>query len=351
MDVDTHSPNDCQKEKLEHIVKQCNNVITDIRNTIERYQEIDDHQSLQRPWKRLKLDPTDVRELRDRVHGIVKSLDVINGQITQKNVQELVKYKNDEQHQKYLEWLSPASFAAGPYQNALDLRQPGTGKWFIESQEFQNWVAAPGETLFCPGIPGAGKTILSSIVIHDLKSRFGNDSKVGIAYIFCSFNYFEHQRQSQVCLLGSVLRQLLQGVPEIPDVIVAMYERNKNSESRPSLHEISEALKITVSLLLSRTFIVLDALDECKFSTISSILRQVVELQANSNLNLLATSRPIPEIQAKFWGVPNRGIYAVKEDIEHYLESRLADSDCFLSRRPQLCQKVITSITKSTRGM
>ena len=57
------------------------------------------------------------------------------------------------------------------------------GFWTQESS--RRWLKNDSQTLFCPGIPGAGKTILTAIVIDDLYTRFQNDASIGIAYLYC----------------------------------------------------------------------------------------------------------------------------------------------------------------------
>jgi hypothetical protein len=37
--------------------------------------------------------------------------------------------------------------------------------WLLDSDEFQKWLKQSGQTMFCPGILGVGKTILASIVV------------------------------------------------------------------------------------------------------------------------------------------------------------------------------------------
>lgn len=71
------------------------------------------------------------------------------------------------EHQVILEWLTPIDYA--PQQNDfISRRQEGTGKWLLNSNEFQEWTSQSKRTLFCPGIPRAGKTIITSIVIEYL---------------------------------------------------------------------------------------------------------------------------------------------------------------------------------------
>jgi hypothetical protein len=95
------------------------------------------------------------------------------------------KLKYDEDI-KVLDWLTLVDY--GPQQtDYLKRRQPGTGQWLLDSPKFQTWLNIENQTLFCPGIPGSGKTILTSIIVEELSRRFSNDPTIGIMYIYCNF--------------------------------------------------------------------------------------------------------------------------------------------------------------------
>lgn len=79
-----------------------------------------------------------------------------------------------------LSWLTPIDYGA-QQSDFLSRRQEGTGQWLLDSQEFQDWRNGDRQALFCPGIPGAGKTILTSIVVEHLWAKFQNDASIGIA--------------------------------------------------------------------------------------------------------------------------------------------------------------------------
>jgi hypothetical protein len=57
----------------------------------------------------------------------------------------------------------------------ISRRQEGTGQWLLNSDEFQAWLNKSKQTLFCPGIPGAGKTMITSIVVNYLWLAGGSD--------------------------------------------------------------------------------------------------------------------------------------------------------------------------------
>ncbi|OPB40202.1 ankyrin repeat protein [Trichoderma guizhouense] len=246
-----------------------------------------------------------------------------------------------------LDWLTRTDY--GPQQSDyFNRRQPETGIWFLESVEFQNWVATGKQTLFCPGIPGAGKTILTSIVVDYLYSQFYNNSKIGIAYIYCNFRMRDKQTIDD--LLASVLKQLAEGQPCLPESVKDLYNRHKALRTRPSINEILTVLQ-SVTLLYSRIFIVVDALDECEeFSGCRMrFISELFNLQRSNGANILVTSRFIPDIRDKFKGSTEVEIRAHDEDVRKYLESRIIQfGSAFLKTH---CEKVVTDITKVVQGM
>jgi hypothetical protein len=163
---------------------------------------------------------------------------------------------------KILNWITPIDY--GPQQtDYIRRRQAGTGQWLLDSAEYQTWLNISKQTLFCPGIPGAGKTILTSIVINDLSTRFPANQNVGIAYLYCNFR--RRDEQSAENLLASLLKQLTQERSSLPESVKALYDHHKDKRTRPLFDEISRTLQ-SVAAMSSQVFIVVDALDECQAS-------------------------------------------------------------------------------------
>ncbi|KAH0525445.1 hypothetical protein TsFJ059_007812 [Trichoderma semiorbis] len=117
-----------------------------------------------------------------------------------------IQLKVDKQEEKHiLDWLSPIDYGLlhSDYYKRL---QPGTGEWFLKRKEFQDWIKGSNDTLFCHGIPGAGKTILASLAINHLSLKFRGNSGIGITYVY--FNYKRQEDQDFQKLLASLLKQL-----------------------------------------------------------------------------------------------------------------------------------------------
>lgn len=215
-----------------------------------------------------------------------------------------------------LDWLSHENFGA-LHSDIIKNRSQDTGQWFLESDEYQTWLSGDQQTLFCPGIPGAGKTMIMAIVIDDLMSRYYNDRSIGVAFVY--YNFRRQESQGLDALLSSLLRQLSSRCSSVPEAVSELYQKHAKSHSRPSCDELSSALHSEISRF-RRAFIVVDALDEYIVSGKHNALPTVLSrMQTDSQLNLIATSRHIPEIEAIFEGQPCLEISAKAGDLASYL--------------------------------
>jgi hypothetical protein len=207
----------------------------------------------------LTWEPEDIRELRSRISSNITLLNAFNGRFARDNTTKLVQHQDDQQSRTVLDWLTPVDYAL-QQSDFINRRQAGTGQWLIDSAEFKMWVKNDKQTLFCPGIPGAGKTILTSIVVEELTTRFRNDKSIGIAYLYCNFRRQDEQKAEE--LLASLVKQLAQSRSSLPESVKSLHDKHKDERTRPSFDEISRALQ-SVAVTYSRVIIVVDALDEC----------------------------------------------------------------------------------------
>ncbi|GKZ74668.1 hypothetical protein AnigIFM50267_001157 [Aspergillus niger] len=266
---------------------------------------------------------------------------------TETNV-ETMKSKFDRKEElEVLEWLTPIDY--GPqHSDFLKRRQSGTAQWFLDSTIYQTWISSNKQTLFCPGIPGAGKTILTAAVIDDITARFLNDKSVGIAYVYCDFR--RQNEQSAEDLITSLLKQLSQCRPSLPDIVRSLYDRHRHRRTRPELDEISTTLR-SVGAMYSRVFIIIDALDECQTSNDcrTRFITESLNFQATCGGNILATSRFIPQITEKFKKCMTLEIRAHDQDVQKYLRSRILQCESRLLASHS--EEIQTEITKAVDGM
>lgn len=227
----------------------------------------------------------------------------------------------DKKNHDLVNWLSPLTFSARQ-QDMISRREEGTGLWFLEASEFQTWIESNSSVLWCPGIPGSGKTIITSIVVDYLSKMYESDADIGVAYIYC--NYRDHGEQTVVNLVGSILRNLLikrfANNRAISDALWNAYRRHSSRRTRPSLEEMTGPLLGELDLH-KRTYLVIDALDECPESdgTRQSFLRILRALQ-RLKTSIMVTSRFDGSIQQEFGAGPSLSISPDHHDIRTFVQ-------------------------------
>ncbi|UPX21049.1 uncharacterized protein EKO05_0011255 [Ascochyta rabiei] len=251
--------------------------------------------------------------------------------------------QNAQERKEILAWLSKADHDSS-YQDAIQRRHDTTGKWFLESPEYILWKDTKGKTLFCPGMPGAGKTILASVVIADLYESYKSELFHGIAFLFNIFN----EKQSSKELLASLLQQLVKRQEQLPVSITELYERHNNIQKPLPIQEIIKGIRAMVNSL-RRVFLVVDALDECNTNSLGDLLSTIFMLRDECNINILATSRDIPTITSEFKGAGVLEISARDEDIQHFVRGNTKGN--IVHRDPTLLDEAAVKIAQSAQGM
>ncbi|KAL4783586.1 nucleoside phosphorylase domain-containing protein [Aspergillus varians] len=259
---------------------------------------------------------------------------------------ELIRTKlQRNEDREILEWLSSEDYSA-QQRDCIMEREAGTGQWVFDAPEFKDWVQDKGQILFCPGIPGAGKTVITSTVIDYVERKFKQDSDIRLAYVY--FNYKRHGAQKLRDVMASLLKQLLEDQPHLCDRVRDLYHKHRPVNSRPSSDEL---MQVTQGLLASysRVFFVIDALDECQTADTcrDMFVSALFNLQAAYNVNILVTSREIPDITEQFAGSPRLEIRARREDIEMYIDGRIAKSmQPLLSTHRDMIKDKITRVVE-----
>ncbi|ETS78911.1 hypothetical protein PFICI_08764 [Pestalotiopsis fici W106-1] len=225
-----------------------------------------------------------------------------------------------------LSWLSQTHYGA-QQSDILRKWHSSTGRWFLNSTVYQDWLETKGRTLFCPGIPGAGKTIMAAAVINNISLQLTRNTKIGLGYVY--FTFSQRREQTIEHVLSSLMMQFLHRQDSLPKHVRELYERHKKNGTRPSRDELIKGLQVVASGY-ERAFIVLDAIDEC--STINQcrtqVLDDIAKLQVDIGINILATSRMLEEITSKFGHQSTvLPITAQKADVELVLKSQMEVHD------------------------
>lgn len=245
-----------------------------------------------------------------------------------------------------LGWLSPTDFPA-QYHDIISRRQDGTAQWFLEIPKFTEWLQGSDKTLFCPGIRGAGKTMMPAVTIDHLY-RTSHSTNVSIAYVFCS--YKAQVDQTVPKLFAALLKQLVQSRLDITAPVIGLYDLHAKRQTKPSLLELMQAL-VFVCSSYSNVFIVVDALDEC--SSQARVQQELIDslrrLQESRIVSLLFTSRSIPTITEKFESNPRLEVRASDKDVKRYVHGQL--SRLCIPVNDQLRQDIECKVAEATDGM
>lgn len=232
---------DTKASDLHEITHNCRRVLEDLQSAVDRNSSLDKHDGVRkhvkRVWKRLKWDPVEISVLRDRITSNITALNAFTASSTRENVIKLLVRQDQQKQQEILDWLMPVDTAA-QQADFFRRRQPGSGQWLIESPEYNKWKVAKGETLFCHGIPRAGKTILSSNAVDDLQACHASHAShdVAVCYFYCIFQRQDEQQLENILL--TFVKQLAQAASSIANCLQDLFDRHRANQTRPKLEEI-----------------------------------------------------------------------------------------------------------------
>jgi hypothetical protein len=179
-------------------------------------------------------------------------------------VSDIHHHTQDVKHEKILAWLNKTD----PISNhtaACERHQDGTGLWFTSSHDLLQWLQ-PKHSLWLHGIPGAGKTVLCSTIIENVKSRCSEDD-------VCLYFYFDFSnplKREVINMLYSFLAQL--SLFTIHSEIKQLYERCSNGVQAATVKQLTDTI-LSIASHGKRLFIIIDALDEsCDWKALLNIV-------------------------------------------------------------------------------
>ena len=167
---------------------------------------------------------------------------------------------------------------------------------------------------------------VSSLVTDRLCDQAGGQN-VAIACFY--FDFAAQKEQSSRSMLGTLLKQIVSGLEEVPGEITKAYEDQKKVIGGRGL-ELSDILRMLQATSPEKlTFICIDAVDECgpehRIRVLDS-LRQI--LQKSPGTRIFMTGRPHiqDEIGRRFSRkVPTIHISPKRDDVIGYLRARLSE--------------------------
>ncbi|KAK4175485.1 hypothetical protein QBC36DRAFT_23661 [Triangularia setosa] len=225
------------------------------------------------------------------------------------------------------------------------LKQPGSCQWFTDQLFFSAWKAgtAPG-ILWLIGRPAAGKSILASHVIEQLKSP----------NVFCSYFICQHSKTGNSTLsdcFRSLAYQMALQDNLARDALLQLAEDDVTWDKSDETIVWRRIFTTTLFKLpsIARHFWVVDGVDEC--SCFSSLFAKRFLAALPDELRFFATSRPLEDIERGLLSLGQKRV-TIKmlsdtdtvQDMRLLLNTRLAE----LGRpdnpedRERVCEKILS---------
>ncbi|CAE7007412.1 hypothetical protein PTNB73_00048 [Pyrenophora teres f. teres] len=247
-----------------------------------------------------------------------------------------------------LSWLSSLDF----HKKQRDIHSrhcDGTGSWFLNAGKFQQWLNSTRSfALWCSGIPGAGKSVMTSIAVNHIAEHTARRD-VAIAYVYC--DYTDSKLQSEIELICSLTRQLVEQIHPISEEVKTYRDRWIEKRSYPTEEERVSLIK-DIASKFTRTYVFVDALDECPEQNRNKLLHMLQMLEPY--VHLFITSRPNLELHSTFPNLSHIEIAASHSDIQVYLESEISTNDrmsLFIAKDNTLKAEIIDTISRKAEGM
>ena len=233
-------------------------------------------------------------------------------------------------------------------------RQGGTGKWLFDLPEMSDWLDNSKEALWIYGIPGAGKTILSTLVVDEVLSRKRSNS-VGTAYFYIRHDDTESHQPCNV--LGSLISQLARQSPTALRIVMEKHTQAlTNGPSATALDDDDlDQLFYQILQKFECVYIMIDGLDECGpvfDSCRKRLIRTVSELHRieEKSIRTLVFSRDEYDIRKQLSGTGFRAvsISATSADLRLFTHAWLPSLEI---QSEKLKTKIVGSLVKQANGM
>ena len=273
------------------------------------------------------------------------------------NVEAIRITQDEEADQRILEWLSPIDVAQ-KQQDIFDQHQEGTGSWFLESSKFVEWTGENPNScmLFCPGDPGAGKTVMLSLAVDHLMAKFPTQG-VAIVFAFCRYN--EPDARTGAFIIASLTRQLAVRNGTVHPKVSDLYHKLTKDKKRrsPSTKELQSLLLLLASTF-DRVFLLVDGLDECDKKERAILLSALKDLsnlpQCKARIMVTARSHA-QDINLAFQSSTRLEIQAREVDVKKYIRSQLENNGEILeliaeSEETNMKETIVSSITLGASG-
>ena len=235
--------------------------------------------------------------------------------------------------------------------SASESCHPGTCTWILDRPEFNTWQDkcpdnAVTRLLWLTGVPGAGKTVLSSFVINKFNAASSESNSPPILHFF--FKLTDNDKNSVLAVTRSLLYQLYSLFPTTLSTEIVALRDNSGKERALSEQGLWD-LFVKHTKELTNLIIVLDALDEC--NGVDVLVRRLSSLLQCCRAKILVASRKEENIALALADYPQIVICHedVEADIHSYVTAEIMEIPRFRGKSVQ--HRMIDALSSGHGGM
>ncbi|CAI7650785.1 unnamed protein product [Penicillium pancosmium] len=207
----------------------------------------------------------------------------------------------------------------------------GSYEWILQHQNFlQLQNDTEKQLLWIKGDPGHGKTMLLIGIIEELEH---SAPEATLAYFFCQGT--NALMNTSTAILRGLIYRLIRKRPPFIAHLREIYDRHKSIfEDGSSFFALSEiAIRILHDPKLGKTYVILDALDECETSQDQLLSFIAQNVSASPSVKWIVSSRKVPAIVNKLGRIRSDmqlllDLTENQEDmasaVEYYIDTKVA---------------------------
>ncbi|KAK6346561.1 hypothetical protein TWF696_006684 [Orbilia brochopaga] len=263
------------------------------------------------------------------------------------------RLRSDQRQTEINRWLSPPDPSTNNNE-ALRRRHEGSGRWFLRGEAFNEWKKKRQNSfLWLHGIPGCGKTILSSIVIESLSSH------QPLLYFY--FDFTDPNKQTFGKMLCALISQLCYQCAAALPQLDQLFSSCKSGYEQPTSQQLREVFSRMIEQV-EEIWIVLDALDESSVEGRKEVLiwmKDILVSPERRNVHLLMTSRLETDIESRIMEFPDTRYVvpiqsdSITDDISAYVHWRVKEDDSLKRWRsyPEVQNEIENVVGGQANGM
>lgn len=273
------------------------------------------------------------------------------------NVHDIADYTRGtarlESSKELRAWLSGHLDPTSKQDETWRERHPDTGRWFLQSREFREWLEGPAQqtprVFNIIGKSGAGKTSLISSAIKAAQSIGRDRSQIAVAYYYCSFSEAASQDPAQ--MVGSFISQISSVCPALLEGLDVGFARRE----RPNLQDLEQRLTTQTSRSSLKTLLLIDAVNECK--NVEAMIETLLKLaESASDMRVLFTSTDEdPLITALTGNEPPKAtilrMSAMNADISLFIEAKMKEKKNLQKLPLETREEIKLVLSKKAGGM